>query len=392
MSTNKKPKEGQSSKDNTLPRAGMDSAGKAPQTGRGLSESQAAGSRQSVERRTEPVDPDTSDDKNTSAGTKKKSGGSTNHGGFKWLGFDGAGDDPGPSGSSQPGTNSGNAQASSSSTDSSSSDDMPRAPPPQPPRDPPPRPLTVTYPLVAENDHGVLGINQAAAVENPGAVAPAPPLLSDFGLNSDSRPAAGTTGRPIFGSNNRRSLGRRPVLGSGPGSRIPITIADQPAPGAHQHPMRFDGCGHFCGNHVECEEFDLAACNYNANLKLRGRCPDCDGKKDVGSSLRRFGSWISRTARSITRRGRASVANVFDRDGSGTTGASGAAASSGGGGGGGGRGLGGGDGHSSRPLSRQTARELERQRRRSARGQTGSSVGAGGFDPTIQDDTESDKS
>ncbi|KAK6544205.1 hypothetical protein TWF694_000908 [Orbilia ellipsospora] len=379
----KKLKTDKSSKDNSSVRPSTNPAGRTPacphfQTRQGSLEPQGASSRRSAE-----PDPSTSDGKKSSTGIKK-SGGSIKLPAFKWLSFDGAGDETRPSGSSQPGSKSGKAKASSSSTESSSSDDHPSTPP-QPPRAPPHRPLTVTYPIVAENNQVILGVNQAAAVEDPDAITPAPPLLPEIDLDNEPNIEAGTSGRPIFGSNDRPRIGSRPILGPSPGSRIPINITDQPALNAHHHEMKFDKCGHLSGNHVECEETNPAACKYNADLTLRGFCQDCDGDTSVRTSLRRFGTWVSRTARSITRRGRIPVTGIFDQGGSGAAGSSSAA-------GGGGVGGGGGDGQGSRPLSRHAAQEEERQRRRSARGQTGSSVGAGGFDPTIQDDTESDKS
>ncbi|KAF3906269.1 hypothetical protein ABW20_dc0102638 [Dactylellina cionopaga] len=204
------------------------------------------------------------------------------------------------------------------------------------------------------------------ATVDPDPITPAPPL--DFGPldnNLASPPIAGTNFYTTGGS-----------------LAIPISIGDQPAPGAHQHRMGYDKCNHESNNFVECEETDPVMCRYNANLKLRGQCSNCTSTKGVRNSVRRFNQWISRTAGRITYRNRGSIGNdTFNQgrdDGVSTGGEAG---------GGGGDGQGGG-----RPLSGHALRTAERERRRSARGPTGSSVGAGGFDPNIQEDTGSDKS
>ncbi|EPS39129.1 hypothetical protein H072_7072 [Dactylellina haptotyla CBS 200.50] len=224
-----------------------------------------------------------------------------------------------------------------------------------------------------------------AVAEDPDAITPAPPLtanptnaeqarVSTVGPTLDPAPTSTYQGRTFHAVNS-------PLA-------IPINMADQPGPGAHEHVMTFDKCKHDSESYVECEETDPAACKYNSELTLRGVCPSCSGSKGVRNSIRRFGSWITRTASRITNRERPPIGGAFDQAGGagGTSGASDNTRTNVGG-------SGGGDGQgSNRPLSGHRLRAAERERRRNARGQTGSSVGAGGFDPTIQDDTESNKS
>ncbi|EWC45521.1 hypothetical protein DRE_05379 [Drechslerella stenobrocha 248] len=205
---------------------------------------------------------------------------------------------------------------------------------------------------------------------DPDAITPAPPI-------EDTEEETLEQGPPVDGPAVARTTLPLPTLA------IPVIIGDHPAPGAHQHRMGFTRCEHGSGGFVECEETNPRMCVYNKSMKWRGQCADChEGYKGIKGSMKRIGSWISRTASRITHRNRGSVRGVFDQGEVVVV-----APSRGGGGDGAGSGR--------DPVQRtdHSARPSQRGRRQSSmRGPTGSSVGAGGFDPNIQEDTESDKS
>ncbi|KAK6509373.1 hypothetical protein TWF481_004123 [Arthrobotrys musiformis] len=224
---------------------------------------------------------------------------------------------------------------------------------------------------------------------------------------------------------------------------IPKTIRDKPFayPGAHPHKMKFKECGHMSHVDVVCEETNPGICKQNQQLTLEGRCDLCRvaiaaeaslsrGYK-IRRSIRGVGSWINRTARSIARRGRRKpipkemrtetsvtdpTASSNQQKGTGSSAAAGpigtqrshghsasgtskpgstvgkASHSSDGPS----RetpifeGRGPAPGTAGLPLPNQPMTPEEQARLRRLRGPTGSSVGAGGADPTLHFDTESD--
>ncbi|KAF3907088.1 hypothetical protein ABW21_db0201960 [Orbilia brochopaga] len=172
-------------------------------------------------------------------------------------------------------------------------------------------------------------------------------------------------------------------------SYSPRTIPREPV--YHSHPMRYRRCGHQAAQTTECAETDSRRCALNSNMFAGNWCPNCEDEGTIRRSIRRFGTWVHRTANRITRREtpaptrreRPVVGNVFGQTGTG--------------------------GHDSRSTlmldgandrtvgsrawlkqkrGKQARKESFYQQRRI---QTGSSVGAGGSDPRFHEDTESDK-
>ncbi|KAF3188420.1 hypothetical protein TWF225_003397 [Orbilia oligospora] len=223
----------------------------------------------------------------------------------------------------------------------------------------------------------------------------------------------------------------------------PKTVQDDPYayPGSHPHKMRHSGCKHESRDEVVCEETQPQNCRYNQSLEVGGMCESCTAanipdptlsrSQKIRRSIRGVGSWIGRTARTIARGARrkpipenmrqnpappepASSGGQREHVGSsagagpsGTQrsynqrGASGAGStarrtSQGGDGQSGegqtfeGRGPAPGTAGLPRPNQPMTPEQQETLRR--MRGPTGSSVGAGGADPTLHVDDESDKS
>ncbi|KAK6357182.1 hypothetical protein TWF718_001506 [Orbilia javanica] len=226
---------------------------------------------------------------------------------------------------------------------------------------------------------------------------------------------------------------------------IPQNIQDKPFayPGAHPHKMRWTICNHDAEVEVVCEETNKQNCLYNQNLKLVGMCENCKAAKvpdptltkgqKIRRSIKDAGDWFSRTARTIARGARRkpipddmrevvpptaqSPTNVSDhgrRVGSpSSAGPSGTRRSfsfsvasgpgstlSRSGHGGDGQsgdgqvfeGRGPAPGTAGLPLPNQPMTPEEQETVRKLRGPTGSSVGAGGADPTLHVDNESDKS
>ncbi|KAK6349945.1 hypothetical protein TWF696_006201 [Orbilia brochopaga] len=164
----------------------------------------------------------------------------------------------------------------------------------------------------------------------------------------------------------------------------PINVTDEPSGKAHQHTMRYKHCGHGSHKHVICEETDPQLCAVNINMSAGDWCPVCSQDSTIRRSIRRFGTWVTQTTRRISgrsrQRNRPAIGNVTFSQGSGS-----------GGGSGGQTGLfGGGDGVGEQEEWSRTGRRTRPVG--TYRMQTGSSVGAGGVDPTRHHDTESDKS
>lgn len=175
------------------------------------------------------------------------------------------------------------------------------------------------------------------------------------------------------------------------------TYADEMGSNYHTHALNYGGCPHFSGYTLQCDGGEGDLCLSNQIQAYPGICFECapqDGSGGFKRTVKRIGNWFASTAGRITHRKRAGVRTAFS--GSGGAGASsGIAGGEGGGGRGSGLGHGRGDGTRSEttsPERREREREVRRNPSRFIRRQTGSSVGAGGFDPTCQEDTESDKS
>ncbi|KAK6363142.1 hypothetical protein TWF730_000590 [Orbilia blumenaviensis] len=218
---------------------------------------------------------------------------------------------------------------------------------------------------------------------------------------------------------------------------VPKNIRDDPFayPGAHPHKIYWSGCGHQASCDAVCEETNPEHCVYNQNLKLRGICEICRQEREFESrqtrsqkiqrSIKGVSTWLSRTARTIARGGRrrpipsemrtkpsfrgpTDLANrrtpPTTSNPSGTQRSRSAppprSSSRGSNQGGDGQ-----DGETPSfdfrgpplgtaglPRLNQPMTPEERANLLRLRGPTGSSVGAGGADPTLHADTESDKS